>query len=670
MCCPLTQATFTWFFTMFISVLLGIGSPLLASGGTSVHSSPTSATHNNPLYNPGFPPFVIAPVPNQNTTTDSEPLVFPLYEVFASSDNSRLSFRFTITNDDVVSGEIENDTLYVFPKAQGTTRIRVTAEDDDDDEATDAFRVNVRENNPPSVMQDFPVRDQAIIQGSTFALDLESIFEDPDGDPLSYEATSSNDEVSSPRIEQDILVAPANAPGITTIEITAEDPFGRTINVQFELEVLPPYPQFIETGFSVSFGAINTSSSFRLVALPGDLSQRIEAFTNGEANGDWVAYIQDSTTQSVQLYSPPSDFRLQPGNGIWFLSKKNWEIAPRNVPSVPLSSSGTFSIPLQKGWNIISNPFDVDLNWEDVSSWNNLSQPLWAWDGSYKDTIEFRSSAQEGLAYYYFNAEQATSIELPYPGLVDIFSSKTSQDPEVETLTITARNEQSLVSEVTVGRAHQAKAGIDNLDLFAPPGDFSTIQLTISNSNSSTQFLPLARDIQPGQHELLRFDMTLTAPKGDPIEVQIDQLEAFEMDAITLINVLDASTYNLHEKHAFWFTPEKDITPFALFIGSASAVQEAIEKIHPLSLLLKQNYPNPVLSSTTIEFSLPDPQHATLSIYDAMGRLVKVLLDRELEAGLHHVEWLGDDQQLANGIYFYRLKTDSNTLHKKMILLR
>lgn len=670
MCCPLTQAKATWLLSMFMVIMLGIGSPASALGGTSVYSENTLKSPNTLTYHPASPPFVISPIPNQNTTTDSDRLVFPLYDVFGSEENSRLSFSVTVTNDDIVSAEVTNDTLYVYSNRSGSTRVRVVAEDDDDDEAVDAFRVNVRENNPPEIIQDFPVRDQVVVQGNSFALDLSSIFQDPDGDPLSYDVTSSDTDISFPRIEEEVMVAPADSPGTTTIEISAEDPFGRAITVEFELEVLRPYPQFIETGFSVSFGAISASSSYRLVALPGDLTQRIEESTPGEANKDWIAYTQDSTANSLIIYSDSSDFQLQPGVGMWFLSKGAWELRSQNVPSVPLSRNGTYTIPLHKGWNIISNPFDQDIEWEDVLKWNGLSQTLWTWDGSYEETSTFQSAAEEGQAFYYFNAEQASSMELPYPGLAGVFLSKASSSVNLETITLTAQNELALSSKVRVGRSDNAEAGLDPLDYIAPPDHFSTVQLAVSHSQTASGTLHLARDIQSNQQELLQFDLILTAQEGDPLLLEIDNQGRFDSDAITLVNRLDAATYDLHQRTSFWFTPDKDQTFFTLLIGPPQTVQEAVEKLHPLSLLLKQNYPNPVQSSTTIEFSLPDPQHATLSIYDAMGRLVKVLLDRELAAGLHQVEWHGDERQLANGIYFYRLRTAENTLHRKMILLR
>ena len=395
----------------------------------------------------------------------------------------------------------------------------------------------------------------------------------------------------------------------------------------------------------------------------------IEDAVEGRPNLDWIAFAQDSTGENLIPYSRSTAFELRPGNGIWFLSKHPWEISPQLLPSVSLSPAGTFPIPLQDGWNIISNPFDIDLDWEDITEWNGISQSLWAWDGSYLRSETFEAATKQGQAYYFFNAEQLSSLQLPYPGLANPFLSKGSVHAAVEAFTLSIENENSYSAHLTLGRSNEALPGVDRLDHLAPPGHFSTIEL-ISSKNASSK---LAQDIQPLHQDLYRYDLVLTSKDKQPVKVQVQNLGAFNTESIILVNLLDATTYDLQDRHSFWITPEKEKMSLAVFVGSSSAVQGALDSITPVLHTLKQNYPNPLQSSTTIEFSLPDPQHATLSIYDTMGRLVKVLLDKDMAAGLHRIEWHGDGQsvrQLANGIYFYRLKTDSQTFQRKMILLR
>ena len=84
--------------------------------------------------------------------------------------------------------------------------------------------------------------------------------------------------------------------------------------------------------------------------------------------------------------------------------------------------------------------------------------------------------------------------------------------------------------------------------------------------------------------------------------------------------------------------------------------------------VLKQNYPNPFNNSTTIYFSLPQSGHVNLAVYDITGRKVSTLVDHHLNAGEHKVDWRADN--LASGIYIYRLNTDEFMEAKKLIIVK
>ena len=88
----------------------------------------------------------------------------------------------------------------------------------------------------------------------------------------------------------------------------------------------------------------------------------------------------------------------------------------------------------------------------------------------------------------------------------------------------------------------------------------------------------------------------------------------------------------------------------------------------PMNLRLEQNYPNPFNPSTEISFFLELGGRTTLSIYDTQGREVAELLDSLIEQGFHSIIWNPED--LASGIYFYRLKSGDHAITKKMLLLK
>ena len=88
----------------------------------------------------------------------------------------------------------------------------------------------------------------------------------------------------------------------------------------------------------------------------------------------------------------------------------------------------------------------------------------------------------------------------------------------------------------------------------------------------------------------------------------------------------------------------------------------------PKDFVLYNNYPNPFNPSTTIRFDLPESGHARLEIFDLNGRLVKVLVNENLHAGMHSYKW--NSQGVASGAYVYRLTTNTQSESKKMVLLK
>ncbi len=83
--------------------------------------------------------------------------------------------------------------------------------------------------------------------------------------------------------------------------------------------------------------------------------------------------------------------------------------------------------------------------------------------------------------------------------------------------------------------------------------------------------------------------------------------------------------------------------------------------------------PNPFNPSTAIRFSLARAGGTTVEVFDARGRLVKQLLDRQLSAGPHEAVWDGRDDQgraAPSGLYLARVRSGSQQGRTKMILTK
>ncbi|OGU77343.1 MAG: hypothetical protein A2V93_11905 [Ignavibacteria bacterium RBG_16_34_14] len=86
------------------------------------------------------------------------------------------------------------------------------------------------------------------------------------------------------------------------------------------------------------------------------------------------------------------------------------------------------------------------------------------------------------------------------------------------------------------------------------------------------------------------------------------------------------------------------------------------------SYLLEQNYPNPFNPTTTIGFGVQNKSNVKITILNAIGEDIAVVLNEEREPGFHQVEF--NAANLPSGVYFYQIRAGSFTETKKMILLR
>lgn len=80
------------------------------------------------------------------------------------------------------------------------------------------------------------------------------------------------------------------------------------------------------------------------------------------------------------------------------------------------------------------------------------------------------------------------------------------------------------------------------------------------------------------------------------------------------------------------------------------------------------NYPNPFNPVTNINFTIPASGFVEISIYDINGRRVETLLKQNLNSGNHIVKW--NAFSYASGVYFYSIKTQNQTITKKLLLVK
>jgi flagellar hook assembly protein FlgD len=93
----------------------------------------------------------------------------------------------------------------------------------------------------------------------------------------------------------------------------------------------------------------------------------------------------------------------------------------------------------------------------------------------------------------------------------------------------------------------------------------------------------------------------------------------------------------------------------------------------PVVTALLPPQPNPFNPLTQIRFSLGTAGRIALVIYDLRGQKVRTLVDCQMPAGPHSVEWAGTDEQgrsVSSGLYLLRMAAGGLQLTQKLHLLR
>jgi hypothetical protein len=88
----------------------------------------------------------------------------------------------------------------------------------------------------------------------------------------------------------------------------------------------------------------------------------------------------------------------------------------------------------------------------------------------------------------------------------------------------------------------------------------------------------------------------------------------------------------------------------------------------PESYVLLQNYPNPFNPATTIAYQLAKGSVVRITVFDILGNQVRELANGWQSAGQHSVTF--NAQNLASGMYFYRIQAGEFRRTKKMVLVK
>jgi hypothetical protein len=128
--------------------------------------------------------------------------------------------------------------------------------------------------------------------------------------------------------------------------------------------------------------------------------------------------------------------------------------------------------------------------------------------------------------------------------------------------------------------------------------------------------------------------------------------------------IVGAPDYAFGEQKGYW----------GIFKGDSSITVTSVREnlLLPSLFTLYQAYPNPFNPTTTIEYDVKQRSFVTLRVYNTLGQEIRILINKEQDAGQHSIQF--DGKGLSSGSYFYEIiieGPDGTTTRqtKKMLLL-
>ena len=202
---------------------------------------------------------------------------------FRDPDGDPLTYTAVSSNAEVATVAVSGDTVLITALAKGLATVTVTARDGQGLTAEQTFEVTVP-NRAPEARNAIPAR--TLFVGGTASVDVAAHFRDPDGDPLSYSATSSRHEIAAVTVSAATLTIEAVAAGVATVTVTASDPDGARAEQRFEVTVPNRAPEAgdaipAQTLFEGETASVDASTHFR------------------DPDGDPLAYTATSSSSEV-----------------------------------------------------------------------------------------------------------------------------------------------------------------------------------------------------------------------------------------------------------------------------------------------------------------------------------------------------------------------------------
>jgi hypothetical protein len=416
---------------------------------------------------------------------------------------------------------------------------------------------------------------------------------------------------------------------------------------------------------------------YRLVGLPGEDQYSVSDLFKDDYGTSWMAFRKVGSDDEYREYRQSDrNFTFTAGGGFWISGTKNLDLE-LPITSVETNKNDAYSIRLNPGWNIISNPHTRGISWGDVQVMNGIHGEIYSYSGFFSEA----DTLKPVHAYYYYNSPETAldAIEIPYSGMENrrkpddklelYLAASGAAQPSVK-LHAEFDEENRMVTELLFPGLADNNSDFEEISRFQkyhPPMAMSrTGMMLVKPGTESSR--GMMRDLAVYKRQGSEYRLHMKADKGTVFTWRAELSDMPDNTSILLVNEESDLTLMLEDEKSVEVAVEESEMTYKLFVGDRYWLEQKEEEYLPEDFALYPNYPNPFNAATTIRYSLPVKQEVRLEIFDVIGRRVQVLINDEQPAGWHTMQI--DASRLASGVYVYQMTTKNNVSSRKMTIVK
>ncbi len=404
-----------------------------------------------------------------------------------------------------------------------------------------------------------------------------------------------------------------------------------------------------------------TVDNYQVLSIPfrfeGNANRVIEIFdeyTSGiPDNKTWRIIRYDSNLDSLINLTATSEIQL--GEAYFFIAVEQQEIT---VGAASINLQDPFPIELKAGWNLIGNPYNLDVDWNSVRDNNNANGivgPLRVLDPNNNETWP-TSTVLRKFEGAFVQVTEDITLNISYAdailslGRMEQYVEE--EDPEIDWyLPITITQDEEFRS-AGIGMDIDADLAFDGLDRLQIPRWFEYLEF--SSVHQHEKFRKFNRDIVPLSDRYV-WDIEVSSStvgastiSWDAEEFNSGYLKLLDKSTGRVIDMRENSSIQVHTDGVTELSIMYTTNPNDTFEFDEIAVMAA--------------YPNPMDYTMFVPVSLPSTGSSydiNMEIIDLSGKQIFSNQIHKLGGGNYQFE-ITPDNQIPSGMYIYKVSVISD----------